>query len=140
MGAYELRNGVPDNAPINTASIDMVRAMDPELILDYMGVRLNAEKALNKNIVINWQMPDGTVYGIELKNSVILYNLNRPFPQADVLLKTDKTTFSRLFMQGEPLDNVLKSSETIIEGNQDKVKELQGMLDIFPGMFKIVTP
>lgn len=140
MGAYELRNGVPDNAPINTASIDMVRAMDPELILDYMGVRLNAEKALNKNIVINWQMPDGTVYGIELKNSVILYNLNRPFPQADVLLKTDKTTFSRLFMQGEPLDNVLKSSKTIIEGNQDKVKELQGMLDIFPGMFKIVTP
>ena len=140
MGAYELRNGVPDNAPINTASIDMVRAMDPELILDYMGVRLNAEKALNKNIVINWQMPDGTVYGIELKNSVILYNLNRPFPQADVLLKTDKTTFSRLFMQGEPLDNVLKSSKTIIEGNQDKVIELQGMLDIFPGMFKIVTP
>lgn len=140
MGAYELRNGVPDNAPINTASIDMVRAMDPELILDYMGVRLNAEKALNKNIVINWQMPDGTVYGIVLKNSVILYNLNRPFPQADVLLKTDKTTFSRLFMQGEPLDNVLKSSKTIIEGNQDKVKELQGMLDIFPGMFKIVTP
>ena len=140
MGAYELRNGVPDNAPINTASIDMVRAMDPELILDYMGVRLNAEKALNKNIVINWQIPDGTVYGIELKNSVILYNLNRPFPQADVLLKTDKTTFSRLFMQGEPLDNVLKSSKTIIEGNQDKVKELQGMLDIFPGMFKIVTP
>lgn len=140
MGAYELRNDVPNNPPINTASTDMVRQMDPELILDYMGVRLNADKALNKNIRINWQMPDGTVYGIELKNSVIIYNANKPLENADVTLKVDKLTFSRLFMQGEPLNEVQKKIDTQIQGDPEKIKELQNMLDVFPGMFNIVTP
>lgn len=140
MGAYELRHGIPNNPPISTASVDMVEAMDPELILDYMGVRLNTDKALNKNIHINWKLPEGTEYGIELRNSVIIYNMNKSTAPADAVLMADKMSFSRLFMQGEPLKNVMASSAMKISGDPEKIKELQDMLDVFPGMFNIVTP
>lgn len=140
MGAYELRNGVPDAPPVNTASPDMVRSMAPDLILDYMGVRLNSQAALNKNIRMNWILPDGTQYGIELKNSVIIYNFNQLIPSADITLRADKNAFSRLFMQGEALNNELKQSDIKVEGDAGEIKELQGMLDVFPGMFNIVTP
>ena len=41
QGAYELRNGIPDVGGINPASPDTIRAMSPELLFDYLGVRLN---------------------------------------------------------------------------------------------------
>ena len=40
QGAYELRNGVPNAGGIDTASPDTIRGMPPEMLFDYLGVRL----------------------------------------------------------------------------------------------------
>ena len=44
-GAKELRDGVAQLPTPNTASPDTVRAMTLDLFFDYLGVRLNSEKA-----------------------------------------------------------------------------------------------
>lgn len=44
QGAYELRNGVPDAGGTETASPDTINAMPPEMMFDYLGVRLNGPK------------------------------------------------------------------------------------------------
>jgi alkyl sulfatase BDS1-like metallo-beta-lactamase superfamily hydrolase len=53
MGAYELRNGVPKMGGINTATPDTIKAMPPEMLFDYLAVRLNGPKAAGKKIGLN---------------------------------------------------------------------------------------
>ena len=48
LGALELRQGVPDAVPRAPISPDVVRAMSLDLFFDYLGVRLNGEKAEGK--------------------------------------------------------------------------------------------
>ena len=53
QGAYELRNGVPTAGGTQVASPDTIRAMSPEMLFDYFGVRLNGPKAAGKNMSIS---------------------------------------------------------------------------------------
>jgi len=140
MGAYELRNGIPDLPPISTTSRDMIKAMTPELLLDYMGVRLNTDKANGQHIRLNWQQPGGQQYTIELNNSVIIYEANKQFSDADATLKMDTLSFAKLVMGPTTMRaSILKESSTIT-GDKVKINQLIDMLDNFPGMFNIVTP
>ena len=50
QGAYELRNGVPKSGGIQTASPDIIRAMPPAMLFDYLSVRMNGPKAAGKRI------------------------------------------------------------------------------------------
>ncbi|KJK20292.1 alkyl/aryl-sulfatase [Pseudomonas sp. 2(2015)] len=140
MGAFELRNGVPDLPAISTASPDMVAAMSPELLLDYMGVRLNGPKAASKQLRLNWKQPDGSNYAIELRNGVLIYSAGKTLDKADATLSVDKLGFAGLMMGGSTLDKEVADGRAKVEGSQDKVSELLALLDNFPGMFNIVTP
>ena len=57
QGAFELRNGVPTLAVIVTASPDTISAMPPEMLFDYLGVRLNGENAAGKKLTLNSSSP-----------------------------------------------------------------------------------
>jgi alkyl sulfatase BDS1-like metallo-beta-lactamase superfamily hydrolase len=140
MGAWELRHGTPKLLSVNTASIDMINAMEPELILDFLGVRLNGPAANNKSMVINWILPDGTGYGISLKHSVLIYNRNKLATKPDVVLNCSKSQFVRLFSENLPLDKLVDGKNIRAEGKIEKLGELKALLDTFPGMFNIVTP
>lgn len=140
MGAYELRNGVPNLPGINTASPDMVAAMNPDLLLDYMGVRINGPKAAGKHLRINWKQPEGQNYAIELRNGVLIYTADKSFDNADATLTVDKLGFAGLLMGGATLDKEIAAGKAKLDGGADKVNELLGLLDTFPAMFNIVTP
>ena len=140
MGAFELRNGVPNLPAINTSSPDMVAAMSPDLLLDYMGVRINGPKATGKHLRINWKQPEGQTYAIELRNGVLIYTADKSFDNADATLTVDKLGFAGLMMGGATLDKEVAGGKAKLDGGADKVNELLGLLDTFPGMFNIVTP
>ncbi|KAF0811987.1 putative alkyl/aryl-sulfatase YjcS [Andreprevotia sp. IGB-42] len=140
MGAYELRNGVPKTEGISTASLDMVAAMTPDLLLDYMGIRLNGPKADGKQTLINWQLPDGGKYAIELRNGVVIYTEGRLFPKADATLTVDKLGFAGLVLGGADLQKEIAGGKAKVDGSVEKVSELFGLLDAFPPMFNIVEP
>src|SRR5262245_911146 len=52
LGAFELRNGTPAMQARAPVSPDVVRALSVPLFFDYLGVRLNAPKALGKRSII----------------------------------------------------------------------------------------
>lgn len=140
MGAYELRHGTPALPPISTASIDMINAMEPELILDYLGVRLNGPAANNKLLSMNWILPDGTAFGISLAHSVLIYNKDKLVPKPDVVLHCSKEQFVRLFTEDQPLAKLVDGTHIKAEGAIARLGEFKALLDTFPGMFNIVTP
>jgi alkyl sulfatase BDS1-like metallo-beta-lactamase superfamily hydrolase len=77
QGAYELRNGVPSSGGTVAASPDTIRAMSPELLFDYFGVRLNGPKAEGKKIGLNINFTDlNKKYGLIVENAALNYGPN----------------------------------------------------------------
>ena len=125
---------------ISTSSADMVAAMSPELLLDYLGVRLNGPKAIGKQLRLNWKQPDGGTYAVELRNGVIIYTADKTFDKADATLTVDKLGFAGLMMGGLTLDKEISAGKAKVDGDAGKINELLALLDTFPTMFDIVTP
>ena len=74
QGAYELRNGVPSGGGAVTATPDTIRAMTPAMLFDYLGVRLNGEKAAGKKLVLNVDFTDlKEKYALTIENGVLGY-------------------------------------------------------------------
>jgi alkyl sulfatase BDS1-like metallo-beta-lactamase superfamily hydrolase len=140
MGAYELRNGVPNVPGVTTTTPDAIAAMSPELLLDFMGIRLNGPKADGKHTVINWNLGNGQSYGIELRNSVLIYSEGVTLPNPDATITMDKSAFAALLMGRETLGKQAADGTAKVSGNAAKVTELFGLLDSFNPMFNIVTP
>ncbi|TAT59025.1 MBL fold metallo-hydrolase, partial [Enterobacter cloacae] len=86
-GAKELRDGVPVLPVASTLDSDLTANIEPEALLDYMGVMLNGPKADGKNLRFNWTLSAGDTYGVELNNSVIIYHKGLPFTDAAFSLK-----------------------------------------------------
>src|SRR5262245_23544561 len=96
QGAYELRNGVPTAGGTVTASPDTIRAMSPELLFDYLAVRLNSEKAAGKKLVLNIDFTDlKKQYSLTIENST-LNHAPKFAPNADVKLTLTKTMLDRV--------------------------------------------
>ncbi|MND39831.1 hypothetical protein D3C80_305590 [compost metagenome] len=132
LGAYELRNGIPNQAPVSTSSTDMVAAMSPGLLLDYMGVRLNGPKAANKHLTFNWKQPDGSTYAIEMRNGVLIYTEGKTLDKVDATRTVDKLGFSGLMMGVATLDQEIAAGKLKVEGSKEKFSELVGLMDSFP--------
>ena len=56
--AFELRNGFPSGVTSQPINPDMVRAMSTDLLLDFLGIRLDSQKATGMSFVINLFTPD----------------------------------------------------------------------------------
>lgn len=143
MGAYELRNGtpkVPDTFGTNTP--DTVKAMTMDMYLDYLGIRLNGDKANGKNLSLNWELPDiKEKYTVNLENSVLTYRKVNSFTKnAEITLTMDKTVLDAIQTKETTLDKEISSGKVKISGDVNKLKEYLGLFDSFTPDFNIVTP
>lgn len=140
QGAYELRNGVPNIRRMQSASSDTVRAMPPEMLFNYMAIRLNGPKAAGKHIVLNVALTDlNQQYALEVKNGV-LNHFPKARPKADVTLALSKNVLERLQRKDLTIEQATASGDLRIEGKRDAFVQLLAMLDTFPTWFNIVTP
>ncbi len=140
QGAYELRKGVPAGGGTDTASPDTISAMPPEMLFDYLGVRLNGPKAAGKNISLNVTFTDlNKQYGLAVENAVLHY-APEPIPNADATITLTKSTLDDIQSGTTTLDDAVKKKDATIDGNQDALNEFLGLLDTFPFWFNVVTP
>lgn len=140
QGAYELRHGVPDVEATNSASPDTIKAMPPELLFDYLAVRLNGPKAAGKNITMNVNFTDlKKEYGLTVENGVLNY-APAPVPNANASLTLTKATLDDIQLGNTTIDDAVSSNQLTIDGNRDSFNEFMGLLDTFPFWFNIVTP
>jgi alkyl sulfatase BDS1-like metallo-beta-lactamase superfamily hydrolase len=140
QGAWELRNGVPNAQVANTASPDTIRAMTPEMLFDYLGVRVNGERAAGKKIGINIEFVDlKKVYGLTLENATLNY-AQKPVSVEDAKLTLTKATLNKIQLKETTLEAAVASGDVKLDGKREAVVELFGTLDTFPFWFNIVTP
>ncbi|OBG88896.1 hypothetical protein A5699_15625 [Mycobacterium sp. E802] len=140
QGAYELRNGVPNAGGTDTASPDTINAMPPEMMFDYLAVRLNGQKAAGKKIALNVDFTDlKKPYGLTVENGVLNYS-DGLLPQSDATLKLTKDTMNQIQLGKLKLNDGIDQNKVTLDGNRQAVDDFVGMLDTFPFWFNIVTP
>jgi alkyl sulfatase BDS1-like metallo-beta-lactamase superfamily hydrolase len=139
--ADELRHGVPTKANATKLGPDIISAVSTELIFDYLGVRLNAKKALNQRFSINLIVPDrNEKLLIELENSHLNNIVGVQSENADLTLTINRKDFDLMLMKQVSFQALAKSGAVKIEGNGKVFGQLFMMLDEFPTWFNIVTP
>jgi alkyl sulfatase BDS1-like metallo-beta-lactamase superfamily hydrolase len=140
QGALELRKGVPTSGGTVTASPDTIRAMSPELLFDYLGVRLNGEKAAGKKLVLNISFTDiKKAYALTVENGVLTYAGKRD-PKAEATMTLAKATLDSIQLGQTTLEKAVSAGEVKIEGRKEAFSEFLGMLDSFNFWFNVVTP
>ena len=142
QGAYELRNGVPANGGTETASPDTIRAMTPEMIFDYLAVRLDPSKAEGKLLNINIDFTDlifKSKYTLTLENAVLHHSKNQ-VSEPDVALRMSMETMNNILLKELTFDEAIKNGSVEISGDEEEFTAFLAMLDDVHFWFNIVTP
>jgi alkyl sulfatase BDS1-like metallo-beta-lactamase superfamily hydrolase len=141
LGALELRQGLPALAARGPVSPDIVRGMDLELFFDYLAVRLHAERAEGKVIVVNWIVPDvDRRYVLNLENCALTYLADRQAERADATVTLDRAALNRLVLRQLTFADAVQTGRARVEGNAATVTELFDLFDDFTLMFEVVEP
>ncbi|KJK01813.1 hypothetical protein UB43_07130 [Pseudomonas sp. 21] len=140
--AQELRNGVPSDLPsMKSGSPDALAAMDTGLLFDYLGVRLNAEKAEGEDFAINLVLPDrNEQYLLELKNSHLNNIKGVQSENAGQTVTIDRADLNRLMLKEVSPVRLVFEGKLKSSGNPLLLAKLFGMLEDFNFWFDIVTP
>lgn len=142
MAAQELRNGLPRDLPsMKSGSPDALAAMDTGLLFDYLGVRLNAEKAEGEDFAINLVLPDkNEQYLLELKNSHLNNIKGVQSENAGQTVTIDRADLNRLMLREVSPVRLVFEGKLKSSGNPLLLAKLFGMLEDFNFWFDIVTP
>jgi alkyl sulfatase BDS1-like metallo-beta-lactamase superfamily hydrolase len=140
QGALELRNGTPKAGGTNVASPDTIRAMPPEMLFDYFGVRLNGPKAAGKKLAINVDFTDlKKQYALVVENGVLNYAPSF-VAQPDSKITLSKATLDAIQLKETTLEKAISSGDLKVEGNRQAFSDFLGLLDNFEFWFNVVTP
>ncbi|WP_130909483.1 alkyl sulfatase dimerization domain-containing protein [Pseudomonas sp. Sample_9] len=138
-GAMELRNGVPPQSA-NTVSVDMVRAMSPEMFFDYLAVRLDSDKAVAHDLTLNWTFDDVQKdFTLTLRNGVLTHRAGLN-PAADARVSLSRDTLEKISLKQLDFPTAMHKGLVKLQGNGQKFGLLMGSLDTFGAQFNIVTP
>ncbi|MFW8632374.1 alkyl/aryl-sulfatase [Vibrio natriegens] len=140
QGAYELRNGTPNAGGTNVASPDIIKNMPPEMLFDYLAVRILPEKAAGKAFVMNMDFTDlDEKYSLYVENSV-LNHTTKLAEKPDVSLELTKATLDDVQLGNITLEKAIADGSIKLDGDPEVLKDFVGMLDNFNFWFNIVTP
>jgi alkyl sulfatase BDS1-like metallo-beta-lactamase superfamily hydrolase len=138
-GAYELRSGVPTGASPKASGPDMIRAMSTDLWLDFLGVRLDAEKAAGVNFVINFVTPDnGEQYVVELSNSALTNIKGVQAARPDLTITMDRADLETVMMGKATFDQQIDAGKAKLAGDRKPYEQLKGMLSQFSMAWEIL--
>jgi alkyl sulfatase BDS1-like metallo-beta-lactamase superfamily hydrolase len=140
-GAKELLDGVMQLPAPNTSSPDTVSSMSLEMFFDYLGVRLNGEKAAGKQIILNLYIPDTKQkYTLAVENGALSYSADRHAAEADADVTIPRTVLNDIVLGQTTLAEQVKAGKVTIKGKKEAVDEFVAMLDKFDFWFNIVEP
>ena len=136
-----MRNGILTIPAISTLNADTLKAVSTEMFFDYLGVRLNAERAEGKTLVVNWNFTEPhKQFVLNLENSALTYLANKQSDKADATLTLTRATLDAITLRRTTFQAAAQAGLIKIEGDPRKLIEFLGMLDTFDPMFEIVAP
>jgi len=141
-GTKELRDGVVKVTVPDPANPDVLAAMSTDLLLDYLAIRLNGERAAEADIAVTLVLSDlEERYAIEVANGVLNYTQGRDAAGAQLTVTTSRGALMELLAGGAAAAaQAVQAGRVTMEGEPGKLAELMGLLDEFEFWFDIVTP
>jgi alkyl sulfatase BDS1-like metallo-beta-lactamase superfamily hydrolase len=147
-GAQELRHGHPQLGIGSTAAPDTVAAMTTEMLLDYLGVRIDGLAAAVRTWAIDLDAADrgerwrvgierGALHAIRVEGD------REGLGAADVPLTSDHAPLAQLLFAPEPvveLASLIEAGSVAVDGDRAALDAFLATLDAFTLMFPIVTP
>ena len=138
-GAYELRNGIPQGASPKTSGPDMVRAMTTALWLDFLGIRLDSDRAGDRAFTINFVTPDnGEEFVVELSNGTLTNIEGFQADDADLAITIDRSDLVQVMMGAVSFDDQIAAGKARLEGDRSPYDDLKGMLVHFDLGFEML--
>jgi alkyl sulfatase BDS1-like metallo-beta-lactamase superfamily hydrolase len=141
MGAMELRKGAPKGVSFAPFGPAVASALTPELLFDYMSVRLNGPKAATSPATFQVDITDTKAsYLLSIRNGALWAEKGQTAPNTDAQLSLSRQTLVDLLVNDAKVNQKLAAGELKIDGNKEKFTALLGMLDKFNFFFNIVEP
>jgi alkyl sulfatase BDS1-like metallo-beta-lactamase superfamily hydrolase len=140
-GAMELRDGVRKLPAPNAQSPDTIEAMPLDMFLDYLGVRLNGDRAAGKTAIFNLVLTDTKQnYVLGVENSALHYSPDKTTNDADATLTMTRSGLNDIMLGKTNMQKLVMAGDAKIDGNSQKLGEFVSWLDTFQFWFNIVTP
>jgi alkyl sulfatase BDS1-like metallo-beta-lactamase superfamily hydrolase len=144
MGAQELRGGVRDLGAIQLATLDVLEAMPPEMIFDYMGIKLDGSKAA-ASVTIQWTLTDTSAggesgYALELRNGCLIYTAGKALERPDATVSSTKAALAGAVFGTSSVADATASGALEVTGDGAVVADLFALLEDFAFWFPIVQP
>jgi alkyl sulfatase BDS1-like metallo-beta-lactamase superfamily hydrolase len=138
--AQELRNGVPQ-LPSPGVAPDVARAMTSDMLFDYLGVRLDGERAASTAIELTFRVTDrDETHAVGIRDGALHHVRDRAAldPQATVALTHD--ALLALATAKGTLADLEADGAVTIDGDRVALETLLSLLDTFRFWFAIVEP
>ena len=141
-GAKELREGIVRAHVPDAANPDVIGAMDVSMLLDYLAIRLDGERAAAADVRITLVLSDlGERYAIEVANGVLNHVQGRDAAGEQLRIEASHAALLAVLGGGAAaLQQAVQAGQVALAGDPGKLAELVGLLDEFEFWFPIVTP
>jgi len=137
--AKELRDGSVKGGKIKTAGVDVVRAMTTGLWLDFLGVRVDSEKADGMAFVINLVLPDiDETYLIEMSNATLTNIKGRQAADPDLTITLNRSDLEQIMIGAVALDELVTDGKAKVTGNAEVLDQLRSVLVDFNPNFQLI--
>jgi alkyl sulfatase BDS1-like metallo-beta-lactamase superfamily hydrolase len=137
--ALELRSGIPEGVPPSSTGPDMIRALGTGQFLDFLGIRLDPDRALGHAFTANLVTPDtGEQFVVELSNGALTNLAGFLAEDADLTLTIDRTDLEAAMAGQAPLAEQIAEGRARIEGDPAPLLALADLLVHFELGFEIM--
>jgi alkyl sulfatase BDS1-like metallo-beta-lactamase superfamily hydrolase len=141
-GAKDLREGVKPLPVVDFASPSTVESEPIELFLDYLAIRLDAQKAAGKTIRLNLDLTDTKEkYLLEVQYGVLMYYEGKQASDADATVALTRTALNGIIEGQAKLADQISAGKIKVTGQKPKaLDEFVALLVTFDGWYNVVTP
>lgn len=137
--AYELRSGMPAGMAIKSSGPDTIRAMPTDLWLDFLGIRLDSQRAEGLEAVINLVTPDnGEKYIVELSNATLTNIKGEQAASPDLTITVNRSDLETVMGGQATFDDLVAAGKAKLEGDRKVLDQLRGILVQFTPDFEML--
>jgi alkyl sulfatase BDS1-like metallo-beta-lactamase superfamily hydrolase len=139
QGAFELRNGLPGEAPARSTGPDVVRAMSTGQWLDFLGISVDPKKAEGLSYTVNLVTPDnGEKYEINLENATLTNIKGFLAPKPDLTINVNRADLNRVMMGVATFDQLVEEGKARVDGDRSVIHKLRDLMVSFTPDFEIL--
>lgn len=144
LAARELRSSSAASAPKGVSiSPDVVAVLPLASFLEYLGIRVDGQKAQAFTARFDWRLVDGDqvdAQKLTLSNGALNHLAGSHGEAADAVVETTRAQLSRLSAGRSALLAAMDAGEVHIRGDQALFRRFVETLDEFDPMFNIIEP